>query len=132
MCGIAGVMDFRGAPPSRALVRAMVLANDADTSAEAGDPLELGLYAFARSEGLDPAVLRARHPRTSGRPFDSAWKYMRATLDDEGTRKRLLELGSVIPDTAGRSPEENVNRLHEDLMARCFIPTAIAMGDHFL
>jgi tripartite-type tricarboxylate transporter receptor subunit TctC len=26
-------------------------------------------------------------------------------LDDEGTRKRLLELGSVLPDTAGRSPQ---------------------------
>lgn len=26
-------------------------------------------------------------------------------LDDEGTRKRLLDLGSVIPDKAGRSPE---------------------------
>ena len=26
-------------------------------------------------------------------------------LDDEGTRKRLLELGSVIPDQAGRSPD---------------------------
>ena len=26
-------------------------------------------------------------------------------LDDEGTRKRLLELGSVIPDRAGRSPD---------------------------
>lgn len=35
-------------------------------------------------------------------------------------------------DTAGHTPDENVNRLHEDLMARCFIPTAIAMGDHFL
>jgi len=27
-------------------------------------------------------------------------------LDDPATRKRLLELGSVIPDKAGRSPEE--------------------------
>ena len=26
-------------------------------------------------------------------------------LDDEATRKRLLELGSVLPDTAGRSPQ---------------------------
>jgi tripartite-type tricarboxylate transporter receptor subunit TctC len=27
-------------------------------------------------------------------------------LDDPATRKRLLELGSIIPDKAGRSPEE--------------------------
>jgi putative tricarboxylic transport membrane protein len=26
-------------------------------------------------------------------------------LDDEGTRKRLLDLGSVIPDQAGRTPD---------------------------
>ena len=26
-------------------------------------------------------------------------------LDDPATRKRLLELGSVIPDKAGRSPQ---------------------------
>jgi tripartite-type tricarboxylate transporter receptor subunit TctC len=26
-------------------------------------------------------------------------------LDDEATRKRLLELGSVLPDKAGRSPQ---------------------------
>jgi tripartite-type tricarboxylate transporter receptor subunit TctC len=30
--------------------------------------------------------------------------YMKA-LDDEATRKRLLELGSVIPDKAGRTPD---------------------------
>jgi tripartite-type tricarboxylate transporter receptor subunit TctC len=30
--------------------------------------------------------------------------YVRA-LDDEGTRKRLLELGSELPDKAGRTPE---------------------------
>jgi asparagine synthase (glutamine-hydrolysing) len=43
MCGIAGVMDFRGSPPSRALVRAMVLAM------RHRGPDEFGLY-------LDPRV----------------------------------------------------------------------------
>ncbi len=38
-------------------------------------------------------------------------------LDDEGTRKRLLELGSVIPDKAGRSPAA-LQKLVESEVAR--------------
>ena len=38
-------------------------------------------------------------------------------LDDEATRKRLLELGSVIPDKAGRSPEA-LQKLVESEVAR--------------
>lgn len=87
-------------------LRAMVFANDADTGAEAGDPLELGLYSFARSEGLDPAVLRASHPRTSGRPFDSAWKYMRATVDDGGPRSYLKGAPEALLARCKLEPEE--------------------------
>lgn len=38
-------------------------------------------------------------------------------LDDEGTRKRLLDLGGVIPDRAGRSPEA-LQQLVESEVAR--------------
>jgi tripartite-type tricarboxylate transporter receptor subunit TctC len=38
-------------------------------------------------------------------------------LDDEGTRKRLLDLGTVIPDRAGRSPEA-LQKLVESEVAR--------------
>lgn len=38
-------------------------------------------------------------------------------LDDEGTRKRLLDLGGVIPDRAGRSPEA-LQKLVESEVAR--------------
>jgi tripartite-type tricarboxylate transporter receptor subunit TctC len=38
-------------------------------------------------------------------------------LDDEATRKRLLELGSVIPDQAGRSPQA-LQKLVESEVAR--------------
>ena len=38
-------------------------------------------------------------------------------LDDEGTRKRLLELGSIIPDKQGRSPE-GLQKLVESEVAR--------------
>ena len=40
-----------------------------------------------------------------------------AALDDEATRKRLLELGSVIPDRAGRSPQA-LQKLVESEVAR--------------
>jgi putative tricarboxylic transport membrane protein len=36
-------------------------------------------------------------------------------LDDGGTRKRLLELGSVIPDKAGRSPEALANLVRSEV-----------------
>jgi len=64
-----------------AALEAMVLANDADASADAGDPLELGLLRYAREQGVDPAALRSTRERIEGRPFDSAWKYMRATFE---------------------------------------------------
>jgi tripartite-type tricarboxylate transporter receptor subunit TctC len=49
-----------------------------------------------------------------------------AALDDEGTRKRLLELGSVIPDKAGRSPEA-LQKLVESEVAR-WTPVLKAAG----
>jgi len=62
-------------------VRAMVLASEADG---AGDPMEAGLLAHARAAGVDVDALRARHPRRSVRPFDSAWSFMRVTVDGDG------------------------------------------------
>ncbi|HEX5959443.1 MAG TPA: tripartite tricarboxylate transporter substrate-binding protein, partial [Hyphomicrobiaceae bacterium] len=40
-----------------------------------------------------------------------------AALSDEPTRKRLLELGSVIPDTEGRTPAA-LQKLVESEVAR--------------
>lgn len=61
---------------------AMVIANDADTDGQAGDPLELGLLGHARRVGIDIAEVRATRPRCSMRPFDSAWKFMRVTVEE--------------------------------------------------
>ena len=47
-------------------------------------------------------------------------------LDDEGTRKRLMDLGSVIPDAAGRSPEA-LQKLVESEVAR-WTPVLKAAG----
>jgi Ca2+-transporting ATPase len=48
---------------AREALLAMVLANDADSEASAGDPLEIGLVAHARKAGLDVAIERAARPR---------------------------------------------------------------------
>jgi Ca2+-transporting ATPase len=69
--------------PSRAL-RAMVLANEAEPDTGAGDPLENGLFAYAREQGIDPIALRLGSVRQSTRAFDGAWKFMRATVAEAG------------------------------------------------
>jgi Ca2+-transporting ATPase len=72
-------------------LRAMVLANDADAASAAGDPLELGLLDHARRRGIDPAALRARCPRVSSVPFDSAWRFMRVTVEGRAGRRSYLK-----------------------------------------
>jgi len=68
------------APQEDEALCALVLANDADHESSAGDPLELGLCEFAQARGTDVAALRSARPRVSSRPFDTRWKYMRATV----------------------------------------------------
>jgi Ca2+-transporting ATPase len=79
-------MEVRGidvADRTRAL-NAMVLANDADLGSDAGDPLEGALLSFAAHQGLDPAAVQECRPRRSSRPFDSATKFMRVTVEEFG------------------------------------------------
>ncbi len=64
--------------------RAMALATDAEPGSPAGDPLELALLEYVRGAGMDVEALRHAHPRLSGRPFDSAWKFMRASVEEGG------------------------------------------------
>ena len=65
-------------------LRAVVLANDADVTTGAGDPLDLGLLRFATLHGVDVAQLRLEHPPVAERAFDSAWKFARATVKEHG------------------------------------------------
>jgi len=74
----------------RALAAA-VLANDADLSTGAGDPLDLGLLRYAAAQGVDVAQLRRQRPRVSERPFDSAWKFTRVTVDEQGRTRSYLK-----------------------------------------
>ncbi|MBX7194961.1 MAG: cation-transporting P-type ATPase [Sandaracinaceae bacterium] len=81
---------------------AMVLANDADHTLEAGqeqvgDPLEIGLLLHAQSEGVDLGSMREAHPRIAGRPFDSEWKFQRTSVaHDEGPRSYFKGAPEVL------------------------------------
>ena len=67
----------------RALLEAAVLCNDANVQragagrwTPVGDPTEIALVTLAMKGGVDPAEVRARHPRLSELPFDPAAKLM--------------------------------------------------------
>ncbi|MEL7209179.1 MAG: HAD-IC family P-type ATPase, partial [Actinomycetota bacterium] len=72
-------------------LRAMVLAADAEPGAGTGDPLELGLYRYAQGEGVDPVATRTEHPRRSVRPFDSASRFMRVSVVEDGRTVAYLK-----------------------------------------
>lgn len=76
--------------PDRAL-QAMVLASDAEPNGDTGDPLELGLYAYAAARGVDPLTIRLANPRQSVRSFDSAWRFMRVTVRENGETTSYLK-----------------------------------------
>jgi Ca2+-transporting ATPase len=76
---------------------ALTLANDADHEREAGDPLERGLLAYARSRGADVPALRHANARVSSFPFDSRWKFMRVTVVAPGGGLRSYVKGA--PET---------------------------------
>ncbi len=73
------------------LLKAIVLANDADHDTDAGDSLEQGLLEHARSRFIEPAAIRERHLRTSTLPFDSSYKFMRVTVEEDGRKVSYLK-----------------------------------------
>ncbi len=92
--------------PDRAMT-AMVLASDAEPSAEVGDPLELGLYRFAADHGVDAGDLRARHHRVGARPFDSGSRFMSVTvMQESGPVTYLKGAAEVLLDRADLSDAE--------------------------
>jgi Ca2+-transporting ATPase len=86
-------MDVRSldAPDLPRALRAVALANDADLSTGAGDPLDLGLLRYAVAHGVDIARLREEHPVVSQRPFDSAWKFLRVSVREQGRTVSYLK-----------------------------------------
>ena len=100
------VQSIDAADTERALT-AVVLANDADSTTGAGDPLDLGLLRYAAARGVDVAALRQRHPVVSDRPFDSAWKFARITVRDaDGLVSYLKGAPEVLLDRCELSRDE--------------------------
>jgi Ca2+-transporting ATPase len=99
------VKDLDSPDRARAL-RAMIFANDAEAATRAGDPLELALLEYARAQGLDPVILNRTNPRVSSRPFDSEYRYMRATVREEsGTTSYLKGAPEAILPRCRLAPE---------------------------
>ena len=127
-------MDVRSLDASdvpRALV-AIVLANDADLTAGAGDPLDLGLLRYASAHGTDIAELRQKHPVVAERAFDSAWKYARVTVrEDLDLVSYLKGAPEVLIDRCVLSNQERESWLEKaDAYAReGFRVLAIAWAD---
>ena len=84
------VRDIDSPDTARAL-RAMALANDAEHQTGAGDPLELALLHYAVEQGLDVTALTSCHPRLNLVPFDSSYKFMRVTVEEEGQPTSYLK-----------------------------------------
>lgn len=89
-------------------LRAMILANDADPLAEAGDPLELALLSYGQQSGVDPVALLRAHPRLGSIPFDSTYKYMQVTVQEASEQVNYLKGApeAILKLAAGLSPTE--------------------------
>ena len=86
-------MDVRSidTPDQRKALEAIVLANEADQGTGAGDPLDAGLLRYAAAAGADPIAVRRAWTVVSDRPFDSAWKFTRVTVERAGERRSYLK-----------------------------------------
>jgi len=98
---------------SEKALRAMVLANDAEHGTRAGDPLELALLDYVVTHGLNVAEMARRYPRKRVLPFDSSYKFMRVTVEEEGAlvsylkgAPEVLLQRSQLSDNERRSWEE--------------------------
>lgn len=84
------VKDLDTMDHERAL-RAMVLANDAEHGINAGDPLELALLDYVAGQGLSISELVRSTPRLGLFAFDSAHKFMRVTVREDGAPVSYLK-----------------------------------------
>ena len=127
-------MEVRGLDspdPDRAGI-ALVLANDAEPDTEAGDPLELALYAWARSRGIDPERVQADRPRVSSRAFDAAWKYLRVTVNEPGSETSYLKGAPEILLQRSRLTDQERdgwNRKLEEYAAQGLRTLGLAWGE---
>ncbi|HZO14421.1 MAG TPA: HAD-IC family P-type ATPase, partial [Polyangiaceae bacterium] len=84
------VGELESDDPDAALA-AMVLANDADTNAAVGDPLDMALLEYARKRGIDVGAVRDANVRVDSRPFDSSTKCMSVIVKSLNARRMYLK-----------------------------------------
>lgn len=101
-------------PDKERALRAMVLANDAEHDTEAGDPLEIALLNYAQTQGVGITQLKSESPRKSSLPFDSTYKYMRVTVEEDGKLVSYLKgAPEVVFDRSRLSSAEKENWLEK-------------------
>jgi Ca2+-transporting ATPase len=98
------------APNKDRALQAMIQANDAEYDTEAGDPLEVALLTYAQSQGVDISKVKRESPRKSSLPFDSTYKYMRATVEEDGELVSYLKgAPEIVLDRSRLSSAEKRN-----------------------
>jgi Ca2+-transporting ATPase len=114
--------------------KAMVLVNNADLETGAGDPLEIGILKYVQQQ--QPGLieqLRQSFSKVSSRPFDAAWKYMRASVNTpqgetisylKGAPEELLSR-STLSDDEKKQWEDRIN----DYATRGYRLLAIARAE---
>ncbi len=86
------------------------MANDADEKSGAGDPLDLALLEYANRRCVDLGLIRRERPRRSSLPFESSYKFMRATVEERGALVSYLKgAPEVILQRSRLSVEERGN-----------------------
>lgn len=104
-------------PNEDRLIRAIVLANDADIEGEIGDPLEIALIEFASEQGLRPDEVRGAHLRHSTVPFDSIYKFMRVTVNGKDGLESYIKGAPEVLLERSRSTEAEIaawrRKIHE-------------------
>jgi Ca2+-transporting ATPase len=71
-------------PKSQLALKTMVIASEADLESGAGDPIDLALLDYANQHGFSAETFLRNSTVISTTPFDSAWKYMRLSLEEDG------------------------------------------------
>ncbi len=104
-------------PDAKRAFKAMVLAADAEPDGGTGDPLELGLYTYAEANGYDPITMRVDHPRQSARPFDSAWRFMRVSVTEDGRTVAYLKGAAEVLLARSNLDEPSQRDWHERIEA---------------
>ena len=100
----------------RALL-AMVLACEAEADGSTGDPLEIGLFEYARNHGVDPAVTCAKYPQQAVQPFDSSLRYMQVTVLEDGQQVSYLKGATEVLLRQSRLTEDERAEWHRKIDA---------------